>query len=285
MSNKPPKFKEFVRIEQNLLTARLEAARAALHHAGEKGRALEFAARQLIRSFLPAEYGLSSGFVAYQDPNGAIRLSKQLDIIIFDAVRAAPLMSLESCDVFPLEAVYAYVEVKATLSTSKNIRKPSGSSLEKCLKDNHDLRTMRDRSYWMPTGNSPNTLATNRRRLIAIRSYVFAFEGKGYFASLEKLAQRVSDVCAKVDAHMHGVFAADLGFVYTVPVDTRTAAEHDYYHAAATKGDALLVFKTAMLQALATFPRPPESWVPELEKYYALLPDWDNFHPSSFDAL
>ncbi len=152
MANKPPKFKEFVRIEQKLLTARLDAARAAIHHAGEKGRALELAAQQLIRSFLPAEYGLSSGFVAYQDSKGAIRLSKQLDIIIFDAVRAAPLMSLESCDVFPLEAVYAYVEVKATLSTSKNLAKPSGSSLEKCLKDNHELRTMRDRSYWMPAG-------------------------------------------------------------------------------------------------------------------------------------
>jgi hypothetical protein len=76
MSNKPPKFKEFVRIEQELLTARLDAARAAIHHAGEKGRALEEAARRLIRSFLPAEYGLSSGFVAYQDPNGVIRLSK-----------------------------------------------------------------------------------------------------------------------------------------------------------------------------------------------------------------
>jgi hypothetical protein len=285
MATKPPKFKEFVRIEQKLLTARLDAARAAIHHAGEKGRALEFAARQLVRSFLPAEYGLSSGFVAYQEPDGTVRLSKQLDIIIFDAVRAAPLISLESCDVFPLEAIYAYVEVKATLSTSKNLRNPSGSSLEKCLKDNHELRTMRERSYWMPTGDSPNTLQSDRRRLIAIRSYLFAFEGRGYFSSLEQLAQRVSDVCAKVDAHMHGVFAADLGFVYTKPIDTRTAAEQDYYHTAATKDDALLVFKTAMLQALATFPRPPGSWVPELEKYYDLLPKWDNFHPSTFDAL
>ena len=82
---------------------------------------------------------------------------------------------------------------------------------------------------------------------------------------------------------MHGVFAADLDFVYTRPIDTRTAAEHDYYHVAAAKDDALLVFKTAMLQA--TFSRPPDSCVPELEKYYDLLPKWDNFHPSSFDAL
>jgi hypothetical protein len=285
MASKPPKFKEFVKIEQDLLTARLDAIRAAIDHAGEKGRAMEEAARRLIRSFLPAEYGLSSGFVAYQDDEGTIRLSKQLDVIIFDAVRAAPLMSLDTCDVFPLEAVYAYVEVKAALSTSNNLDEPSGSSLEKCLKDNHELRTMRDRSYWMPIGTSPSTLGVERRNIYAIRSYIFAFEGKGYFSSLEKLAQRVSDACATFDAHMHGVFAADLGFVYTKPVDVRTAAKDDYYHTAATKEDALLVFKTYMLQALATFPRPPATWVPELEKYYGLLPKWIDFHPTAFDAF
>ena len=285
MATKSPKFKEFARVEQNLLAARLDAARAAIYHAGEKGRALEFAARRLIRSFLPTEYGVSSGFVAYLDSEGAARLSKQLDVIIFDAVRAAPLMSLESCDVFPLEAVYAYVEVKATLSSSKNFRKPSGSSLEKCLKDNHELRMMRERSYWQPGGGSPSTLEYALRRFIAIRSYVLAFEARGYFSSLDKLAQRTSDSCAKLEAHMHGVFAADLGFVYTKPIDLNTAAPRDWYHTSATEDDALLVFKTAMLQALATFPRMPEACVPALEKYYALLPEWKDFHPDTFDSL
>ncbi len=103
-----PNFKEFVGIEQQGLRARLDAVRAAISHAGEKGRALEADVQKLIRSFLPAEYGLSTGFIVSRTPDGNVEISKQLDIIIYDALRAAPLMTIGTSDVFPIEAVYAY---------------------------------------------------------------------------------------------------------------------------------------------------------------------------------
>ena len=73
-------------------------------------------ARRLLRSLLPAEYGLATGFIVFQDEQGNVRLSKQLDIIVYDAVHSAPLMSLEACDVLPLEAVYAYVGSKGIIN-------------------------------------------------------------------------------------------------------------------------------------------------------------------------
>jgi hypothetical protein len=54
---------------------------------------------------------------------------------------AAPIVSLETCDVLPLEAVYGYVEVKATIrSSSDEAEKPAHNSIEKCLITNRGLR-------------------------------------------------------------------------------------------------------------------------------------------------
>ena len=62
----------------------------------EKGRALEQAVFHLLRELLPGEYGLSTGFIAYH-ADGTIKLSPQLDIIIYDAVRTGPLARLSAC--------------------------------------------------------------------------------------------------------------------------------------------------------------------------------------------
>lgn len=119
-----PKFEQFMQIEHDALLARLDAVRSAIVHAGEKGRALEADARRIIRGVLPPEYGLGTGFVASTDATGAVVLSKQLDIIIYDALRSAPLMSVGTCEVYPIEAVYGYVEVKASLTRAKDCKRP-----------------------------------------------------------------------------------------------------------------------------------------------------------------
>ena len=60
MSRSTPEFSDLSKIEEELLVAKLHAARKAISHAGEKGRALESEVLNLIRSFLPIEYGLSN---------------------------------------------------------------------------------------------------------------------------------------------------------------------------------------------------------------------------------
>ena len=115
--NDSPDFATLSRIEETLLLARLDAIRSSITHSGEKGRALEHAVCSLLRGLLPSEYGLSTGFVVWLSPTGP-KLSQQLDIIIYYAIRSGPIIKLDTCDVFPLEAVYGYVEVKATLRSS-----------------------------------------------------------------------------------------------------------------------------------------------------------------------
>jgi hypothetical protein len=220
MPTKSLSMSELGAIEEQLLKARLNAVRAALRHSGEKGKALEHQAASFLRSFLPAEYGISSGFVAHHAAHG-VELSKQLDVIIYDAVRGGPLARLETCDVFPLEAVYAYVEVKASLVSSSADEHP-GDSIESCIVDNARIRLMKRRQHWSVEYGSPGGLVLAEYNGLPLRGYVFAFEGRGGIAAnIEKLAERVGDVSKShsPQAHLHGVFVADVGFLYTVPAD------------------------------------------------------------------
>jgi hypothetical protein len=277
VTEKSPQFAELNKIEEELLVAKLQATRKAIFHAGEKGRALEYEVRTLLRRILPAEYGLSTGFVVYHTTDGPC-LSSQLDIIIYDALRSGPIISLETCDVFPLEAIYGYVEVKAALqSSSDDANEFADNSIEKCLLKNRELRRMTDRRYWTPMVGSSVTSGLIEHEWMSVRSYVFAFEAVGSVATnLEQLAQRIANTSRKLGppTHLHGVLVANHGFLYTRPVDTRNALPDDYYHVGYTSDHPLLAFKTQLLQGLARFPRPQEDWSPAIEQYFQQEPKW-----------
>ena len=152
-----PDFDALAEIDETLMQAKLGAVRAATAHPGEKGRELELHVRTLLRDFLPAEYKLTTGFVAWR-PSGEqeIKLSSQLDIIIYDA-SLGPIIRFDAFDVVPLEAVYGYVEVKATISTGSLRAK---NSLAACLKANEAIRCMKTRWFNDVFHGSPPNYAT-----------------------------------------------------------------------------------------------------------------------------
>lgn len=218
MNDYHPNFLALSKIEEDLLVSRLDAVRKAISHSGEKGRSLEAEVTNLLRSFLPIEYALTTGFVVYHAQNGP-SLSPQLDIIIYDPVRSGPLARLATCDVLPLEAVYGYVEVKAALqSTSDSAEKFADNSIEMCIKKNQQVRAMTERRFWKPTEGSPVQAELVRIPWMSIRSYVFAFEADGAVARHPDLfAQRIADVSARLGppVHLHGVFVAGQGYYIT----------------------------------------------------------------------
>jgi hypothetical protein len=279
--NESPKFLELNAIEETLLQAKLDAVRAAIDHAAKKGRALEHGVRSLLRSILPTEYGLSTGFMVYHGEEGP-RLSSQLDIIIYDAVRSGPIISLETCDVFPLEAVYGYVEVKAGIrSSSDDAAMLADNSIEACLKKNHALRSTPKRRFHIPTGDSPVKAKLIHWDVPSIRSYVFAFESlDSVTKDLDKLAQRMADYMKRLGnpTHLHGLFIGGKGFLRTNPVDEETAPPEDWFHTENTTDHPLLTFKTSILQDLARFPRPEMNWAPAIEQYFP-KPAWKSFKP------
>jgi hypothetical protein len=272
-----PDFLALSKIEEDLLVSKLDAARKAISHAGEKGRNLEAEVTTLLRSFLPEEYGLTTGFVVYHRHNGP-SLSPQLDIIIYDRVRSGPIARLSTCDVLPLEAVYGYVEVKASLqSTTDDAEEFADNSIEMCIEKNQQLRGMMERRFWKPVKGSPVRAELVPKQWMRIRSYVFAFEAEGNVAKNSDLfAQRIADVSARLGSpvHLHGVFVVGHGYYTTRPIEVRKARPEDWYHIGYTTEQPLAVFKWFLIHDLARFPRFPADWTPAVDQYHADKTTW-----------
>lgn len=277
-----PNFLALSKIEEDLLVSRLDAARKAISHAGEKGRSLEAEVTTLLRSFLPEEYGLTTGFIVYHAQTGPT-LSPQLDIIIYDSIRSGPIARLATCDVLPLEAVYGYIEIKASIqSTSDSAKEFSDNSVEICIKKNQQLRDMTERRFWIPVVDNPVKVKLLPQKWMSIRSYVFAFEAEGNVAkSPELFAQRIADVSARLGppVHLHGIFVAGQGYYLTRPIDERTAKPEDYHHIAYTTDQPLAAFKWSLIHGLARFPRFPEHWTPAIDNYHEDQATWRSCTP------
>lgn len=80
-----------------------------LPHEGLKGSENEQALADILRNFLPAQYGIEANGLII-DRDGAV--SRQCDIIIYDDIQFPKYFR----KVYPIETVYAVVEVKTELS-------------------------------------------------------------------------------------------------------------------------------------------------------------------------
>lgn len=282
MENKDIDYSKFTRIEKDALEARLESIRSVLQHAGEKGRALEHEVASLIRSFLPNEYGLSTGFIAYHDNNGT-KLSSQLDILIYDALRGSPLVNLGTCVIIPIEFVYAYIEVKATLTSSSDTAKEyAENSIERCIQKSKELRSITKRKFWIPVQGSTTEAQLIEVSRLPIRSYIFAFQAEGSVAKDSKaMAGRLANFMKKIGnpAHLHGVFLADGAYFKTVPVDSAKTTPDDYFHVCYTTESTLGIFKASLISDLTRFTRIPENWVPALDQYQGAAGQWTEVAP------
>ena len=80
-----------------------------------KGEGNETVLRDLIRRFIPKRYGVGTGVVI--DRHG--KPSRQCDIVIYDMQLYPSLLALRTVHMFPVDIVYATVEVKTTLDKGK----------------------------------------------------------------------------------------------------------------------------------------------------------------------
>jgi len=277
-----PGFNRISQLQERALHDQLLAARELISHPSEKGRSLEGEVSAVLRELLPSEYGIGTGFIVFHGANGP-ELSSQLDIIIFDSVRGGPLGRLAACEVYPIENVYAYVEVKASLSVAGNrVKKLPDNSIQKCMMKNHELRRLRERRFWDTSyGGSPihNTLISIDNWL-AVRAFVFAFEADGATAKdSQQLAQGMSNSARKFNAHIHGVLILDQAYLTTIPVNPVATNQEDYHQVSFTTQHPFTAFKLHLLKALGTFQRPVDYWIPAMETYFDLPTKWQTVRP------
>jgi len=84
-----------------------------IEHQGEKGTANEHILRNLIIKFLPKRFGIGSGIIIDQDGKQA----NQSDLIIYDTYFYPMILGLTSTHLFPVDIVYAAIEIKTTLDS------------------------------------------------------------------------------------------------------------------------------------------------------------------------
>lgn len=255
-----PSLSEFYDKEEEQLGAKLEGLRVILSHAGEKGRALEYTVIDFFRNMLPTEYGLTCGFIASSD-GSRITLSPQLDIVIYDAIRYAPLVTFGTCSVLPLEAVYGYIEVKATLNSS---------ILKEILTKNSIIRQMVNRNFWESDNCSPPSTILRTVSWLPVRSFVFSFESRFGSGDLANKMQKILD--SLPDSHLHGIFMVRKGFfsphdIHENPdrLDISDGYKRKPFFASR---HALTALKIMLFKCLATFPRYHDEASPAVDRYH-----------------
>lgn len=93
------------------LRSEVDSINSAFKHQGVKGAGNEAVLRNLLETFLPKKYGVGTGVVIDKDGNQ----SRQSDIVIYDNVLYPSLLALGKVHLFPVDIVYATIEVKTTL--------------------------------------------------------------------------------------------------------------------------------------------------------------------------
>jgi hypothetical protein len=283
---------EFTKAEENVLSSRLNAIRASISHPGEKDESVEMEIMQFIRGFLPSEYGVGTGFIAYHAKqsveetsiveNGetsykysyfaerdVLKLSSQLDIIIYDAMRSGPIVQLGTCEVFPLEGVYGYIEVKSSIGKRKD--KQGKTAIQRLLDQSNELRSMKTRLYWRPLkGTYTRAVAFPfpLRESISIRSYavILDAEALGSKKDIHALMQDDFRIHDGDETFMHGIYVNGKGFYRFNPMeeylrkDKRTIS---FYEQA-----PLSEFKKALYMDLCRFPRTPDGCTIAIDKYF-----------------
>ena len=110
-------------------------------HRPSVGTAREYALKEFLRAHLPQKLTIGSGIVI--DSTG--KKSKQIDIIIYDALNAPILHASDNLQIIPVECVYAVIEVKSFLDSRE---------LRKSVDNIRSIKQMSKSAYHMPKNHS-----------------------------------------------------------------------------------------------------------------------------------
>lgn len=167
-------------------------------HMGEKGRLAEEIIKNILIDILPDRFSIGTGVIISSDGLS----SNQIDIIIYDRINNAPLLNQYSANVFPIECVYAFIEVKTTIDNNEllksiksinTIRKISRN--KKFIKQIHVLSNDKD----LVTKFLPVTSTT------APRGYIVAFKRRGISNNFDTFKNKIGKICDQKSTHIHGI--------------------------------------------------------------------------------
>jgi hypothetical protein len=183
-----------------------EQVHLLIDHPGEKGRAGEHIVRNLIRSVLPKKFSIGTGFIV----TSTGKRSPQIDIVLFDEQMNAPISLVGDIGVFPVECVYATIEVKHTLTSNTLIQTAQSIGAVRQFKPDKYYQT---HAPQIDGSGNVSLVWSEVPGILAPRSYIFAFDTS--YRSIEALQRAMEKASSKHDAFFHGVIVLNKNwFVY-----------------------------------------------------------------------
>ncbi|MEW6687086.1 MAG: DUF6602 domain-containing protein [Candidatus Edwardsbacteria bacterium] len=232
---------------QKIFNLESEVLTGVLPHYGERGKNDEERLKDFLTKVLPHKFGIGTGFIVCSEPSKPV--SNQTDIVIFDQLLNSPLYRELSSDVYPIEMVYATVEVKGVLQ-KKDIKK----TLESIGK----IRNLTKNKKYVEYGSVPKSPENKDQRVVSVseyhvdlspRAFLFAYTKRGW-RTLENFNDFLTQSLFEFkDAHLHGIIVLEKDwFLYQEAYPKEGVEFHCH------DNNSLLRFTNKMLHDIQSFP-------------------------------
>jgi hypothetical protein len=193
----------------------LKATRsAALSHLGERGRNEEERVRNFLRRVLPKRFSVGSGVIV--SSNKTLGPSSHMDVVIYDDFYNAPLYRELASNVYPVEMVYATVEVKRLLE-KKN--------LPKILADIQKIRSLGEERWYVAYAAVPKGATDSGQSITGQvqfrlskpvpRSYLIAIRQRGW-ADISVFTNDLAAALEATPTHIHGAVVLNSDWYVTL---------------------------------------------------------------------
>jgi hypothetical protein len=175
-------------------------ARDLVKHHGEKGRIIENVVKSALRGILPGRFSIGTGFAI----NALGHISRQLDIVIYDGHFNSPIVLEGGIGIFPIECVYAFIEVKSLLN---------GQEIEKFTETVRDVRDLASDKRYVTYGTRDdgkgNEVVDEKelKSTLPPRSFLFAL--KSDYANIGSVEVALRKYIERNLAHVHGLAVLD----------------------------------------------------------------------------
>lgn len=171
---------------------------ALMPHLGERGRIAEEIIHGVLLRTLPKRFSVGTGVLISATGDA----SSQTDIVIFDNFHNSPLLAEFGVGVYPVEIVYATIEVKSVL-TRRELRNTL-SAIRKIRKLGSKKHYV-VREVALDATGKPTKAMRKLEITVPPRSYIVAFRQRGLGQTYDAFCQTLKDCLAEHDDHVHGV--------------------------------------------------------------------------------
>ena len=152
----------------------------SLSHAGLKGSSLENEFKKFLKDYIPRSLAISNGIMIDSSGNE----SRQLDVIIYDALKTPLLFNEDDIRVVPVECVYAVIEVKANIDSNQKVNE--------IFENMKSVKDLKKSSYVRPLGMVKTVYIDYGKEcdILPIHYFVFALDSMKLTTIADELAKK-----------------------------------------------------------------------------------------------